>query len=60
MWNILEDHFEKLILVNPQHIKGLNGYKTDPKDAQWIAGLLEGDKLRGSWVPPREIRELRD
>jgi transposase len=60
VWNVLEGHFEKLLLVNPQHIKGLNGYKTDPKDAQWIAGLLEGDKLRGSWVPPREIRELRD
>ena len=60
VWNLLEGHFEKLLLVNPQHIKGLNGYKTDPKDAQWIAGLLEGNKLKGSWVPPREIRELRD
>ena len=60
LWNVFEGHFAKLILVNPQHIKGLNGYKTDPKDAEWIAGLLEGGKLRGSWVPPREIRELRD
>jgi transposase len=60
IWNVLEGHFEKLILVNPQHIKGLNGYKTDPKDAEWIAGLLDSGKLRGSWVPPREIRELRD
>jgi transposase len=60
VWNILEDHFEKLILVNPQHIKGLNGQKTDPKDAQWIAGLLDSGKLKGSWVPPRPIRELRD
>jgi transposase len=60
VWNILEGHFEKLILVNPQHIKGLNGHKTDPKDAQWIAGLLETGKLKGSLVPTREIRELRD
>jgi transposase len=60
LWNLLEGHFEKLLLVNPQHIKGLNGYKTDPKDALWIAGLLESGKLRGSFVPPREIRELRD
>src|SRR3984893_1229470 len=60
VWNILENHFEKLVLVNPQHIKGLNGYKTDPKDAQWIAGLLENGRLKGSWVPPRPIRELRD
>jgi transposase len=60
LWNLLEGEFAKLILVNPQHIKGLNGYKTDPKDAQWIADLLESGKLKGSWVPPRPIRELRD
>jgi transposase len=60
LWNMLEGQFSKLVLVNPQHIKGLNGYKTDPKDAQWIADLLESGKLRGSWVPPRPIRELRD
>jgi transposase len=60
LWNLLEGEFGKLILVNPQHIKGLNGYKTDPKDAQWIADLLEGGKLRGSWVPERPLRELRD
>lgn len=60
LWNLLEGEFGKLLLVNPQHIKGLNGYKTDPKDAQWIADLLEGGKLKGSWVPPRLIRELRD
>ena len=60
VWNILEDHFEKLILVNPQHIKGLAGRKTDPKDAEWIASLLETGRLKGSLVPPRDIRELRD
>jgi transposase len=60
VWNVLEGHFEKLILVNPQHIKGLKGHKTDPKDARWIASLLETGKLKGSLVPPREIRELRD
>jgi len=40
--------------------KGLNGYKTDPQDAEWIAGLLDSGRRRGSWVPPREIRERRD
>jgi len=60
LWNLLEGEFAQLILVNPQHIKGLNGYKTDPKDALWIAGLLESGKLKNSWVPPRPIRELRD
>jgi transposase len=38
----------------------VNGYKTDPKDALWIAGLLKGGKLKNNWVPPRPIRELRD
>jgi transposase len=60
LWNLFEGHFEQLILVNPQHIKGLAGRKTDPKDAQWIAELLETGRLKGSWVPPRDIRELRD
>jgi len=60
LWNVLEGYFEKLLLVNPQHIKGLQGQKTDPKDAHWIASLLDSGKLRGSWVPAREIRELRD
>ena len=48
LWNLLEGEFAKLILVNPQHIKGLNGYKTDPKDAHWIADLLESGKLKNS------------
>ena len=60
VWNIPEDQFEKLILVNPQPIHGLNGHKTDSKDAQWIAGLLDSGKLRGSWVQLRPIRELSD
>jgi transposase len=60
LWNLREGEFGKLVLVHPQHIKGLNGYKTDPKDAQWIADWLESGKLRGSWVPPRPLRELRD
>jgi len=60
VWNVLEGHFEKMILVNPQHIKGLRGHKTDPKDARWIVDLLETGKLRGSFVPEREVRELRD
>jgi transposase len=60
LWNLLEGEFAQLILVNPQHIKGLNGYKTDPKDALWIAGLLESGRLKNSWVPARPVRELRD
>jgi transposase len=46
--------------VNPQHSKGLDGRKTERRDAPWIAELLEDGRLKGSGVPPREIRELRD
>jgi transposase len=56
---LLEEDFE-LLLVNAAHIKHVPGRKTDVQDAQWIAQLLEHGLLRGSFVPPREIRELRD
>jgi transposase len=59
IFNILEDRFE-VLLVNPQHIKQVPGRKTDVKDCQWIAQLLQHGLLRGSFVPPKPIRELRD
>jgi len=48
------------LLVNAAHIKQLPGRKTDVKDCAWIAQLLEHGLLRGSFVPPAPIRELRD
>jgi transposase len=59
VYYVLEDEFE-LLLVNAQHVKNLPGRKTDMKDAQWLCELLECGLLRGSFVPPREFRELRD
>ena len=59
VWNILEGQFE-IVLVNAQHIKAVPGRKTDQKDSEWIADLLQHGLLRGSFVPPRETRELRD
>src|SRR6185437_10937256 len=59
VWNILEGRFT-LLLVNPRHIKQVPGRKSDVKDAEWIAELLQCGLLRGSFVPPRELRELRD
>jgi transposase len=59
VWNILEGPFE-IVLVNAQHIKAVPGRKTDQKDSEWIADLLQHGLLRGSFVPPRETRELRD
>jgi transposase len=59
VWNILEEEFE-LLLVNPQHLKSIPGKKTDFKDGERIGELLQHGLLRGSFVPPRPIRELRD
>src|SRR5467141_5137210 len=59
VWNLLEGQFE-LLLVNPQHLKSIPGKKTDFKDGERIADLLQHGLLRGSFVPPRPIRELRD
>ena len=59
VWAILEGQFQ-LLLVNPHHIKALPGRKTDVKDCEWIADLLQHGLLRGSFVPPIEIQDLRD
>src|SRR5215813_5107799 len=59
VWNILEGQFE-VLLVNAQHIKAVPGRKTDQKDCEWIAELLQHGLLRASFVPDRPIRELRD
>jgi transposase len=59
VWHILEGHFE-LVLVNARHIKQVPGRKTDVKDSQWIAQLLQHGLLSSSFVPPPEIRDLRD
>lgn len=61
VWNILEEAFAGgLILVNPLHVKALKGRKTDRLDARWLATRLERDDLKGSFIPPREVRELRE
>jgi transposase len=59
VYYVLEADFT-LQLVNPAHIKNVPGRKTDVKDSQWIAQLTECGLLRASFVPPPEIRELRD
>src|SRR5258708_27260132 len=59
VYNLLEGSFE-LLVVNAQHIKAVPGRKTDTKDAEWIADLLQHGLLRASFVPPRPQRELRE
>ncbi len=59
VYNLLEGHF-RLLVVNARHIKNVPGRKTDVKDAEWIADLLRHGLLRGSFIPERPQRELRD
>src|SRR6266508_5244103 len=55
----LEGHFD-ITIANAYHIKAVPGRKTDVKDSEWIADLLRHGLLKKSFVPPKEIRELRD
>lgn len=58
VWRVLEPHF-KLKLINPYFIKQLPGRKSDVKDAQWIAECMMKELVRGSFVPPERIQQLR-
>jgi transposase len=60
IWYVLEGRGLDLLLVNARHVKILPGRKTDVADAAWLAELLEHGLLRSSFVPPPEIRQLRD
>jgi transposase len=59
VYHLLEGRFE-LLLVNAHHIKQVPGRKTDVKDAEWIAQLLQYGLLKAGFIPPPPIRELRD
>lgn len=60
VWNVLEGAVGKMLLLNPAHVKGLAGHKTDRKDAQWLAVRLEREDLKGSFVPAQPLREMRE
>ena len=59
VFNLLEASFTVLV-VNAQHIKAVPGRKTDVKDAEWIADLLQHGLLKASFIPSAPQRELRD
>jgi transposase len=59
VFNLLEEHFTTW-LVNPAHIKAVPGRKTDVKDSEWIADLLQHGLLKPSFIPDRAQRELRE
>lgn len=58
VWRILQGHFE-LKLINPWFIRQLPGRKTDVKDAEWIATVIQKNLVRGSYIPGKTIQELR-
>lgn len=60
VYNILEATGMEVLVVNAQHIKAVPGRKTDVKDAEWIADLLQHGLLRASFIPNRDQRELRE
>jgi len=59
VWHILEDSLT-LVLANAMHIKNVPGRKTDVNDATWISDLLAHGLIRGSFVPPTPVQEMRD
>jgi transposase len=60
VFNMLESRGIEVLLANAQHIRNVPGRKTDVKDSEWIAELLQHGLLSASFVPPKEIRELRE
>jgi transposase len=59
IWQLLEGQFT-LVLANAMHIRNIPGRKSDVNDATWIADLLAHGLIRGSFVPPAPVQELRD
>ena len=59
VFNILESSC-RVILAHPKYVKAIRGKKTDIKDAKWIADIFKHDLVSGSFIPPYEIRQLRD
>jgi transposase len=57
---LMEQDFEQVAVINPAHAKALKGHKTDAKDCLRLAELFECGLLRGSYIPPQELKDLRD
>ena len=59
IYNILESTCN-IVLAHPKYVKAIRGKKTDKKDAKWIADIFKHDLVSGSFIPPADIRQLRD
>ena len=60
IFHVLDDGRLQVVLANSQQVKNLRGHKTDRNDSRWLAHLLRHGMIRPSFIPPREVRELRD
>jgi transposase len=59
LFNVLEERFT-VVLANAAHVKAVPGRKTDVRDSEWLLELMEHGLIRGSFIPPAEIRALRE
>lgn len=59
IFNILEPHMH-VILTHPKYVKAIKGKKTDKRDAKWIANLFRFDIVKAFFIPPADIRALRE
>ena len=59
IFNVLEDEFN-VYVIHPKYTKAIKGKKTDKKDSKWIADLFRHDLVKFSFIPPKEIRQLRE
>ena len=59
VYNILEPTCN-IVLAHPKYVKAIRGKKTDKRDAKWIADIFKHDLVSGSFIPPADIRQLRD
>jgi hypothetical protein len=60
IYNVLEERGFTICLAHPKYTKAIKGKKTDKKDSKWICDLYKHDLVRGSFIPPKQIRELRE
>ena len=59
IYNILERTCN-IVLAHPKYVRAIRGKKTDKRDARWIADIFKHDLVAGSFIPPADIRQLRD
>ena len=59
IYNVLETSCN-IVLAHPKYVKAIRGKKIDKKDAKWIADIFKHDLVNGSYIPPADIRQLRD